>query len=313
MLRFVLTRLLSGIALFAAASSLAFLLLNVGAGDVGRSVLGPTAPQAAVDAKNAALGLDDPVVVRYLSWVGHALSGDLGTSWFTSQPVTGTIVSRLSVTLTLVVGATLLTAVAATLLGVTAALRGGWADRVVQVVALLGYAIPGFLLALLLVRLFALDLGWFAPTGFVPFPESARGWLGTATLPIVALSVGATAAVALQVRGAILDALRQDWVRTLRSRGLSERRVVLKHVLRNAGGPALTVLGLQFIGLLGGAVIVEQIFAIPGLGQMSVTATATGDVPVVMGLVIAVGTLVVLVNLAIDLAQGVLNPKVRVR
>ncbi|NTV39771.1 MAG: ABC transporter permease, partial [Demequinaceae bacterium] len=136
-------------------------------------------------------------------------------------------------------------------------------------------------------------------------------WLATITLPVLALSVGAVAAVAQQVRGSVIDAMRQDWVRTLRSRGIPEGRVIYKHVLRNAGGPALAVLALQFVGLLGGAVIVEQMFAIPGLGQVSVLATSQGDIPLVMGLVVAIGIVVVIVNLIIDVAQGLLNPKVR--
>ncbi len=131
------------------------------------------------------------------------------------------------------------------------------------------------------------------------------------TLPIIALSIGAIASVAVQVRGSVIDATSRDYVRTLRARGLSERSVIYKHVLRNAGGPALAVLALQFVGLLGGAVVVEQIFAIPGMGQLSVRSTTLGDVPVVMGLVIAFAIIVVIVNLLIDLAQAALNPKVR--
>ncbi|RZI95122.1 MAG: ABC transporter permease, partial [Microbacterium sp.] len=184
--------------------------------------------------------------------------------------------------------------------------------RTVQVVSVLGFAIPGFLIAILLVNVFALGLAWFRPTGYVPFSTSVTGWLGTVTLPIIALSVGAIAVIAVQVRGSVLDTMRQDWVRTLRSRGLSETRILYKHVLRNAGGPALAVLGVQFVSLLGGAVIVETVFAIPGLGQIAVSATAQGDIPLVMGLVVATAGIVVVVNLVIDIAHGFLNPKVRV-
>jgi peptide/nickel transport system permease protein len=182
----------------------------------------------------------------------------------------------------------------------------------VQVVSVLGFAVPGFLIAIALVNIFALQLHWFHATGFVPIDRSFSGWAATVTLPIVALAIGSIAAIAQQVRGSSIDALRQDWVRTLRSRGLSENRVVFKHVLRNAGGPALAVLAVQFIGLLGGAVIIEQVFAIPGLGQVSVTATTQGDVPLVMGLVVATGAIVVIVNIVIDLLQGFLNPKARI-
>ena len=213
--------------------------------------------------------------------------------------------------MTLVIGAVVVSAVVSAVLGVWAALRGGWADRLVQVVAVLGFAVPGFLVAVFLVRALALGTHWFKPTGYIPLTTSFSGWVQTVTLPIIALSLATIAGVSQQIRGSVIDAMRQDWVRTLRSRGLPERRVVFKHVLRNAGGPALSVLALSFVGLLGGAVIVEEVFAIPGLGQVAVSATSQGDIPMVMGLVVAVGILVILVNLAIDILHGFLNPKAR--
>lgn len=311
MLRFTLRRLVSGAILIFVISTLAYVLLYVGAGDIARQILGPTATEETVQLKAEELGLTEPLIPRYLAWMGSALMGDFGRSWFTNQPVLDAISSRMAVTLSLVIGATLVSAIVAIVLGVWAARRGGWVDRLVQVIAILGFAIPGFLIAIALVNVFALGLGWFQPTGYVQLTTSFSGWLGTVTLPIIALSISAVAAVAQQVRGSVLDAMRQDWVRTLRSRGLGENRIVFIHVLRNAGGPALAILAVQFIGLLGGAVIVEQIFAIPGLGQVSVTATSQGDIPLVMGLVVAVGAIVVIVNLLIDLLQGFLNPKVR--
>jgi peptide/nickel transport system permease protein len=181
----------------------------------------------------------------------------------------------------------------------------------VQLISVLGIAIPGFLVAIGLVLVFAINLGWFKPTGYTQFADSPGGWLSAITLPVLALSIGSVAGVAQQVRGSMLDAQRQDWVRTLRSRGLPESRVVYEHVLRNAAGPALSVLAIQFIALIGGAIFVETIFAIPGLGQVAVGATNQKDIPLVMGLVIAVTVLVVLVNLVVDLLQGWLNPKVR--
>jgi peptide/nickel transport system permease protein len=312
MLRFTLRRLLSGVLLLFVISTFAYLLLYLGAGNVGRRILGSQATEATVALKNQQLGVDQPLFARYFSWLGHALTGDFGASWFTSQPVVAAITSRLAVTLSLVIGATIVSAIVATALGVWAARRRGWADRVVQVIAVLGFAIPAFLVAIALVNVFALNLKWFKPTGYVQFATSIGGWAGSVTLPVIALSIGAVAAIAQQVRGSVIDALRQDWVRTLRSRGLSDNRIVFKHVLRNAGGPALAILAVQFVGLLGGAVIIEQVFAIPGLGQVSVSATAQGDVPLVMGLVVAVGAIVVIVNLLIDLIQGFLNPKARV-
>ena len=161
-----------------------------------------------------------------------------------------------------------MSAVLSAVLGVWAALRGGWVDRLIQVFSVLGFAIPGFIIAVFLVRFFALGTHWFKPTGYVPLTTSFSGWVSTVTLPVIALSIGLVAGVAQQVRSSVIDALRQDWVRTLRSRGVSERSVLFKHVLRNAGGPALSVLALSFVGLLGGAVIIEEVFGIPGLGQV---------------------------------------------
>jgi len=310
--RFVLRRLASGVVLVAVLTTVTFFLLFLSGGNIARRILGQQATADTVQQKTHELGLDRPVLRQFADWLSNASHGNLGESWFTGQKVTEAVTSRLAVTLSLVVGATVLTAVVAVLLGTTAATRGGWADRLVQFLSVLGFAIPGFLVALGLVTLFAIKLHVFKPTGYVQFEVSPAQWLSSITLPVIALSLGSIAGVAAQIRGSVLDALRQDYVRTLRSRGLSERRVVYKHVLRNAAGPALSVLAVQFVGLLGGAVIVEQIFAIPGLGQVAVGATGQGDIPLVMGLVLSTAVIVVVLNLIVDLLQGWLNPKVRV-
>ena len=311
MLRFVLRRLGAGLVLIVVVTVLTFFLLYAAGGDIARRILGQTATEEAIAAKRQELGLDRPVLSQFGDWVSNALRGDLGQSWFTGQPVTDAISGRTAVTLSLVIGATLLSGVVAVVLGVLAARRGGWVDRVVQLISVVGLAIPGFLLAIGLVLLFAINLGWFQPTGYTQFAESPGGWLSSITLPVIALSIAAIGGVAQQIRGSMLEALRQDWVRTLRSRGLPENRVVYQHVLRSAAGPALSVLAIQFISLIGGAVFIEQIFAIPGLGQVAVVATSQGDVPLVLGLVITVAAIVVIVNLLVDLLQGWLNPKVR--
>ncbi|MCU1527170.1 MAG: transporter permease [Frondihabitans sp.] len=311
MLSFIIRRVISGAVLVVVIATVAFFLLYLGSGNVARNILGSTATQAGVAEKSHQLGLDRPIIVQYGDWLSNAIHGNFGVSWFTGQPVSDAIVSRLGVTLTLVIGATLLTAVFSVFIGVWAATRRGWVDRVVQFLSVLGFGIPGFLIALALVLVFAISLKLFAPTGYVTFASSPSGWISTVTLPVIALAIGGVAGVTQQIRGSVIDALRQDYVRTLRSRGLPARSVVFKHVLRNAGAPALAVLAVQFVGLLGGAVIVEQVFAIPGIGQVAVTATSQGDIPLVMGLVLATAVIVVIVNLVIDLAQGAINPKVR--
>lgn len=311
MLTFIARRLLSGVLLLAVITALSFSLLYLNSANIARRILGQNATEDVVLRKTQELGLDRPLIVQFGDWLSSAVTGDLGRSWFNGQLVSVSLSGRLSVTLSIVIGTTIITAIISVLLGVLAARRGGWVDGLVQILTVLGFAIPGFLIALYLVLIFAINLGWFKATGYIPITDSFTGWLSSVTLPIIALTAGAAAAVTQQIRGAVLDAQSRDYVRTLRARGISERSVMYKHILRNAGGPALAVLALQFVGMLGGAVIVEQIFALPGIGQLSVTATSAGDIPVVMGLVVAFAVIVIIVNLLIDLAQAALNPKVR--
>lgn len=311
MLRFVLRRLGSGIVLLFAITTVAYSLLYLGSGDIARRILGQAATQEQVTAYTQELGLDRPVWSQYADWLSGALRGDLGASWFSGEQVTTSVTTRLFVTLSLVIGATVITAIVATLIGVWAATRRGWVDRMVQLLSVVGFAIPGFLIALGLVLFFAINLHWFRATGYIKLGDSAAGWMASIALPVTALAIGSIASVSAQVRGSVIDALRRDYVRTLRSRGLPFRTVIFKHVLRNAGGPALAVLATQFVGLLGGAVIVEQVFGLPGLGQLAVASTVQGDIPIVMGLVLATAIIVVVVNLVIDLLQAALNPRVR--
>ncbi|MFD3496361.1 ABC transporter permease [Streptomyces sp. NPDC058690] len=312
MLTFIARRIAAGALLLLVISLLSYLLLSIPDTDVGRQLLGEGTPQSAVDAKNASLGLDRPVLAQYTDWLSHAVRGDLGTSWFTSEDVTQAIANRLPVTVSLMLGVTVVTAVVSFLLGVWAGVRRGAVDRVVQVVGVVGYALPGFLVTLVLVLAFAVNLNWFPAIGYTPFTDSPGDWLSTVTLPIISLSVASVAGVSQQVRGAVVDVLRQDYVRTLRARGLPASRIVFKHVLRNASAPALSVLGMQFVGLLGGAVLVEQIFGLPGIGGMTVTYTTRGDIPVIMALVMLTVIGVVLINLLVDILIGWLNPKARV-
>lgn len=311
MVKFTLKKLAAGVVLLFVISSLTYFFLLLSGTGVARTILGQRATEEQVALKAVELGLDRPFLVRFASWLGDALQGDLGRSWFSGEVVSTAIATRLPVTLSLVIGTTIVAAVIAVVLGVIAAVRRGWVDRVLQVVTVLGFALPGFWIALVLVRYLAIDLQLFPATGFIPITRSFPGWLSTVTIPITALAIGGIAGIAQQVRSSVINTLRQDYVRTLYSRGLSPVRVIGKHVLRNASGPALTVLALQFIGLLGGAVIVEQIFALPGLGLLAVTATTRGDIPIVMGVVIVTAILVVVVNLVMDILNGWLNPKAR--
>ncbi|WP_062464096.1 ABC transporter permease [Demequina soli] len=311
MLSFVSRRLATGVGLIATLAVLTFFFLQFGVSDVAQRIAGQQAGPDAVAVVEERIGVDRPVIVQFGDWVGSALTGDLGRSWFSGQEVTEAVMSRMAVTVSLAVGSVVLTALLGVTLGALAATRRGWSDRGVQFLAVLGQAIPGFLMALALVLVFAINLDWFPATGYTRPSESVPGWLLSITLPVIALTVGSIGGVAQQVRGSMIDAFERDYVRTLRSRGLPQRSVVFQHVLRNAAGPALTVLGLQFVILLGGAVIVETLFSIPGLGPLALNATSQGDIPVVMGIVVVTGVIVVLVNTLVDVIQAWVNPKVR--
>ncbi|KRC51746.1 ABC transporter permease [Leifsonia sp. Root227] len=306
-------RALAAVVLLFAITFVAFLLIYSGGGNVARNILGELATQDQVDGLSDQLGLNQPILVQYATWLGNAIHGDFGVSWFSQAPVGPALLSRLAVTLSIVAVAVALAAIVSVALGMTAAVRGGWLDRVIQLFAVGGEALPNFWIGLFLVSVFAVSLHWFPATGFVPFSTSPIGWLQTITLPVIALVIGGVASGAQQIRGAVIDVLEKDYVRTLRARGLPERSVLLRHVLRNAASPAVTVISLQFIGLLGGVVLIERVFGLPGLGSFAVTATIQGDRPVVMGVLITMSIIVVIVNLIVDLVIGWINPKARIR
>lgn len=312
MIRFFLNRLVSGVVLVFVVATLTFLLMSLSGGNPARNILGEGATEEQVAAKAAELGLNLPILERYWNWLTSAITGDFGSSWFTNEPVMSSLANKFPVTLSIVVVAILVTAVIATVLGVTAAVRRGWIDRFVQVFAVIGFALPNFWVALVLVTVFAVTLRILPATGFTPFATDPSKWALGLVLPVAALVTGTIASTAQQVRGATIDILERDFVRTLRSRGISKQSLLFKHVLRNAASPALTVLSLQFVGLLGGAVIIEKVFALPGIGSLAVNATTQGDLPQILGLVVVMVVLVVIVNLLIDLATGWLNPKARV-
>lgn len=311
MLVFLLRRALAGVGLIFAVATITFFLMSLTGGNPARNILGEGATEEQVAAKAAELGLDQPLLVRYFDWMSGAIQGDFGTSWFTNEPVMSSLANKFPVTLSIVIGAILVTAVLSTVLGVTAAVRRGAVDRFVQVFAVLGFALPNFWVALVLVTVFAVALRWFPATGYTPIGTDPGKWFIGLVLPVTALVIGTIASTTQQVRGATIDVLRQDYVRTLRSRGISTTSLLFRHVLRNAAPPALTVLSLQFIGLLGGAIIIEKVFALPGIGSLAVNATTQGDLPQLLGLVVVMVVLVVIVNLLIDLATGWLNPKAR--
>jgi peptide/nickel transport system permease protein len=309
---FLLRRLGAGLVLVFVIATATFFLTSLTGSDPARRIAGTQASSAQVAQQRHELGLDRSVFARYVDWLSHAVRGDLGTSWFTNQPVGRLIGQALPVSLSLVLAATFLTAVVSIGLGVLAAVRGGWLDHVLQSLSIVAFAVPNFLVGMILALLFAVQLGLFPAVGYTPLGVDPGLWLASITLPAVALAIGAIATVATQTRGSMIDVLQQDYVRTLRSRGLPTRSVLLKHALRNAAPASLTVLSLQFIALIGGAVVIEKVFGLTGIGQRATGAASQGDVPLVLGIVVVTVVLVVLVNLLVDVLLGWLNPKVRI-
>lgn len=311
MLNYVAKRLASSLVLLALVTTLTFVMVFGGADNVAQNILGDNATTEQIVALEQKLGIDRPLHEQYFSWVSGAVRGDLGQSWTLGESVGRILSGRLPVTLSMVILATLIIGVVSALLGIMAAVRGGWADRVIQVISVVGFSLPNFWLGLILVVVFALNLRWLPATGYTDFTTSPTGWLVSLALPVGALVLSGIASASQQVRGAMIDALRQDYVRTLRAGGIKTSSVLFRHALRNAMPAALTVLSLQFIGLLGGAAIIERVFAIPGLGSITVQAALSGDIPILMGVVVTMIILVVIVNIAIDLANAWVNPKVR--
>lgn len=313
MLLFIAKKTLSGAFLLLVISSLAYFLMFFSVDGTAYKILGDAATPADIMAKNAELGLDRPFFDRYFEWIWNALHLDFGVSWFTNEPVMSGLASRLPVTITLVAIAILISALLAVILGMTAATKGGWVDKAVQFLAITGFAVPGFVVAVISVTILAINLMLLPATGWVPFEEDPGLWAASLVLPVFSLVIATVASAAQQIRSALKNVMEKDWVKTLRSRGLPEREILFKHVLRAAAPAGLTVLSLQFVGMLGGSVIVENIFALPGIGSYAVDGTASGNTPVVMGVVVFTVLVVIVVNLIVDLVNGWLNPKVRVK
>lgn len=311
--RLILYRVVSAIALLLIVTGVVFLLSSLIPGDPARVILGENATPAAVEALREQLGLNRPQIVRYIDWLSHALRGDLGQSIYSGVDVTRILNSRIPVSASLVILSTIVISVVGITLGMVSALRGGWLGRALDAVSLLGLALPGFLVAIILVATFAVTLSLFPATGYVPLDKSPNGWLQSLVLPVVTLSLPGATIVAKQMRDSAMDVLDQPYVRVLRASGISETSVTLRHVLRNASIPTVTMIGLGAIATLTGSVFIENVFVLPGLGQVAVSSTLTKDLPVLLGASLYFTIFVIIINLLVDFTYGLLNPKLRVR
>jgi peptide/nickel transport system permease protein len=313
MLRLVARRLLVSIPLVLVVSAISFVLEALIPGNAAESILGPSATPSAMAQLNRQLGLDEPITVQYWHWLNHLLHGSLGTSVENGQSVFAELNVRLPVTLSLLGGAIVVAILLGCGAGLFSALRGGIAGKVVDVLAVPGLAIPSFWLGLLLIAGFAVTWRLFPTTGFVAFTQSPVEWARSLALPVLALGLGQMTVLAKQTRDAMLDVLASPFIHSLRANGITERRIVFKHAVRNAAIPVVTVAGLLVIGALTGAVVIEEVFGLPGLGSLAVGATGAHDLPIVQGVALYFTLIVVAVNLFVDLAYGWLNPKVRGR
>ncbi len=293
-------------------SSLTFVLLSFIPGSVATALYGLSATPAQLAQISRKLGFDRPLYTQYWDWLDKALHGNLGDSLLNGQSVVQILNGRLVVTLTLVIATVLVVSVVGGGLGVLTALRGGWVARVVDRLSWLGLGLPNFWVALLLVSVFSVAFRLLPTQGYVAFATSPSQWAESLILPVVSLSVGPLAVVMKQARASMVEELSREYVRTLRAAGVSERAIVLRHALRNAAPPTLTVLGLVFVGLLGGTVVVESVFNLPGLGSLAVSSVPVHDLPVIEGVVLYFTIIVIIVNLLLDILYVWLNPKVRV-
>jgi peptide/nickel transport system permease protein len=312
MLRLVIQRVLALIPLLFIVSVLTFSFTSLLPADPADLIVGQQGTPEQYKEVRERLGLNQPIVTRYLHGVDRALHGDLGTSFFNSVRVTDAVTQRLPVTASLTAVSALIAIIVGLAAGIAAALRPrSLVDRFATLGATFGQAVPNFWFGLLLAAIFAVGLRWFPATGFTPITQSPWGWLRSVTLPALALGLASSAAIARQVRSSMVGVLQQDYIRAARAQGLSRRRVIFKHALKNALVPVVAVLSFQITVLLGGALIVEQVFAINGLGTLAITAVRRQDIPMIQGLVLVMVGLVVIVQLATDLIYGYLNPKAR--
>jgi peptide/nickel transport system permease protein len=314
MLRHTVRWLVSSLVLLFVITAATFVLASMAPGDAAKAILssqsGSYTMQQYQQVRHA-LGIDQPLPVQYWHWLDGVLHGSLGADLFSGQPVTQELNARLGPSLSVIVGTVIVSGVAGVSLGIVSALRGGALGRLVDVVSLAGLAFPNFWLALVLVELLAVKVQVFPATGYVPLSADPGPWLRSIALPVLTLSAGGVAFVAKQTRDSLSEVMSRDFIVMLRSRGLSRRSVVLRHALRNAAIPVVTVLGLLLVGLLGGTVLIENVFSIPGLGQEAVTAAGSHDLPVIEGVAFYFAVVVVIANLLVDVSYRLLNPRVR--
>jgi peptide/nickel transport system permease protein len=312
MLSYIARRIAATIPVILMVALFVFSLLYIAPGDPAAIIAGDQATPADVDRIRASLGLDRPFLVRFFEWFWHVIHGDLGTSIFTNLPVTHMIAQRIEPTLSLMSLTLILSLSCAIPMGVIAAWKHGtWIDRTVMAVAVLGFSTPVFVIGYMLAYVFALRLDWLPVQGFTSISQGLFPFLRNLILPAVALGLVFMALIARITRATMLDVLGQDYVRTAKAKGVGQRGILFVHALKNAAVPIVTIIGIGFATLIGGSVVTESVFAIPGLGRLTVDAILRRDYPVIQGVVLLFSFLYVLVNLGVDLLYTVFDPRIR--
>jgi peptide/nickel transport system permease protein len=309
---YIVRRILATIPVMAVVALFVFSLLYIAPGDPAAVIAGDQATPEDVERIRASLGLDRPYLVRFADWLWDILRGDLGTSIFTNLPVSTMIAQRIEPTLSLMVVTVILAVSIAVPMGVVAAWKQGTlADRAVMAFAVLGFSVPVFVVGYLLAYIFALELDWLPVQGYTPLNQGFFPWLENLVLPAIALGGVYIALIARITRATMLEVLSQDYIRTARAKGVGQRAILFLHALKNAAVPIVTVIGIGIALLIGGAVVTESVFAIPGLGRLTVDAILRRDYPVIQGVVLLFSFVYVLVNLVIDLMYTLFDPRIR--
>jgi len=293
-------------------SVLVFLMLRLTPGDPAAVLAGDAATTEQIAQIRASLGLDRSIIEQYLIWFGHLLTGDLGQSYYYKTEVTTLIAQRLEPTVSLALITIVIAVVVSVPLGVLAAWRfGGWLDRTLMAFSVMGFSVPVFVLAYLLIWLLSLQLGWLPVQGYKRLSEGFGPWLYQLILPAITLSVIYIALIARVTRASVLETLGEDYIRTARAKGLPEMKVLMRHALTNAAVPIVTVIGIGIALLIGGVVVTESVYAIPGLGRLTVDAVLARDFPTIQGVILLFSFVYVMINLLVDLSYVFFDPRIR--
>jgi peptide/nickel transport system permease protein len=312
MISYILRRILSTLPVMGIVALFVFSLLYIAPGDPAAVIAGDQASPADVERIRQGLGLDRPFLIQFGSWLWNIAHGDLGTSIFTNLPVAKMIAQRIEPTFSLMAITLVLTILVAVPLGVVAAWKAGsWVDRTIMAFAVFAFSLPVFVVGYVLAYVFALQFEWLPVQGYTPLAAGLWPWLQNLILPALALGSVYIALIARITRASMLEVLQQDYVRTARAKGLGQRNILFVHALKNAAVPIVTVIGIGIALLIGGAVVTESVFAIPGLGRLTIDAILRRDYPVIQGIVLLFSFLYVLVNLMVDVTYTLVDPRIR--